>query len=221
MTAFHILVVDDDLGIRKLLKKFLEENGYIVSSASNVKECRFLITQFIFDLIIMDIMMPGETGIKFLKNTKHLLQTPVLLLSALGNVDDRINGLESGAEEYLAKPFEPKELLLRIQNILKRVQNNNSSKCSFGSFEFDLQSGNLNQGDEQIHLTNTEKKLLTYLIAHKGQTVNRESLKKIFDEVHSRSIDAQVARLRSKIEADSKNPIYLQSVRGIGYVFWT
>lgn len=220
MSQPHILVVDDDAGIRKLICKFLIENGYVVSLAANIKECKLLLEQFVFDVIIMDIVMPGESGIKFVQNNQATLNVPILMLSALGDVDDRVNGLESGAADYLAKPFEPKELLLRINNILKRTNKNDDSKLTFGAFELDLKSGNLTKRGIAIHLTSTEKKLLLFLVANNGKKVSREELVNVSPDVSLRSIDAQVARLRSKIEDDPKVPIYLQTIRGVGYVFW-
>ena len=220
MSQPHILVVDDDAGIRKLICKFLIENGYVVSLAANIKETKLLLEQFVFDLIIMDIMMPGESGIKFVQNNQASLNVPILMLSALGDVDDRVNGLESGAADYLAKPFEPKELLLRINNILKRSSKNDDAKLTFGAFELDLKSGNLTKRGIAIHLTSTEKKLLLFLVANNGKKVSREELVNVSPDASLRSIDAQVARLRTKIEDDPKAPIYLQTIRGVGYVFW-
>lgn len=220
MSQPHILVVDDDIGIRKLVRRFLIENGYVVSLAANIKEGKLLLEQFIFDLIILDIMMPGESGIKFAKNNQAKLPTPILMLSALGDVDDRVNGLESGAADYLAKPFEPKELLLRINNILKRNIKKDDSKLAFGAFELDLKSGNLSRRGISIHLTSTEKKLLLFLVANNGKKVSREELVNVSPDANLRSIDAQIARLRTKIEDDPKVPIYLQTIRGVGYVFW-
>jgi two-component system phosphate regulon response regulator OmpR len=221
MNQPHILVVDDDEGIRKLIRKFLIEHGYVISLAANVKECKLLLEQFVFDLIIMDIMMPGESGINFVKNNQQTLAIPVLMLSALGDVDDRVNGLESGAADYLAKPFEPKELLLRINNLLKRSDKNDNYRFVFGAFELDLKSGNLSKRGISIHLTSTEKKLLLFLVANNGKKVSREDLINVSPEANLRSIDAQIARLRVKIEEDPKVPIYLQTIRGIGYVFWS
>ncbi len=215
----HILVVDDDLRIRSLLSQYLIENGYAISTASNVKECELLLKEFRFDLIILDIMMPGESGIDFVKRKKSQLKTPVLMLSALGHVDDKVDGLESGAEDYLTKPFEPKELLLRIQKIIKR-QTPILDNIKFGEFVFDLANNTLSKGYETIHLTQTEKNLLKILGKNLGQIVSRDELQKQLSDINLRTIDAQIARLRAKIEIDSKSPKHLQTIRGEGYVLF-
>lgn len=217
----HILVVDDDDGIRRLLQRFLCEQGYAVSVASDTRECAVLLKEFIFDIIILDIMMPNETGMKFMKRFKDEIKAPVVMLSALGDVDDRINGLESGAVDYLAKPFEPRELLLRIQKILKlNATVNKQIKCYFGDFELDLQSGNLSKNGIAVHLTTTEKQLLLYLAQHNGTIISREKICKIYPSINPRTMDAQVARLRTKVEKDPKMPEFIQTIRGSGYVLW-
>jgi two-component system phosphate regulon response regulator OmpR len=217
----HILVVDDDNRIRKLLQQFLQEQGYAVSTASNTRECELLLGEFVFDVVILDIMMPGETGIKFMKRAKDKIKSPVIMLSALGDVDDRINGLESGAMDYLAKPFEPKELSLRIQKILKfNSQSSKPLKCYFGDFELDLVSGNLSKNGSVVHLTTTEKQLLLRLAEHGGTIISRDKISELFPSINPRTMDAQVARLRTKIESNPKAPEFIQTIRGSGYVLW-
>jgi two-component system phosphate regulon response regulator OmpR len=215
----HILIVDDDDRIRILLSKFLKESGYAISTASNSKEAGRLIQEFVFDLIVLDIMMPDETGIQFIKRVKDTINTPFLLLSALGHVDDKVDGLESGAEDYLTKPFEPKELLIRIGNIIKR--NSKEGKVvKFGEYEFDTKSNNLFMNGKKVNLTQTEKSLIKVLCLNLGQLVSRDEIQKAFPNVNIRTIDAQIARLRAKIEEDPKSPKYLQTVRGSGYALF-
>lgn len=217
----HILVVDDDDRIRFLIAKFLKEHNYIVSTANDIKSCEEQLKEFIFDLIILDTIMPGESGIEFLKRKNGHFKTPIIMLTALGDVDDRINGLESGADDYLAKPFEPKELLLRIQKILKR---NDASKlhkqCVFGEYRFDIQSSNLKKNDEYIHLTTNESKILQILAQKPGEIISRDEILNCFLGVNIRTIDVIVARLRAKIEGTAKAPEYLQTIRNQGYVLW-
>ena len=218
----HILVVDDDDRIRFLIAKFLKEYNYIVSTAKDIKECEEQLGEFIFDIIILDTIMPGESGLEFLKRNKDKLKTPVIMLTALGNVDDRINGLESGADDYLAKPFEPKELLLRIQNILKRNEGKQQGKrCIFGEYTFDIESSNLkkNNGD-YIHLTTNESKVLQILAQRPAEIVTRDKIIECFLDVNIRTIDVIVARIRAKIEGTNKTPQYLQTIRNQGYVLW-
>ncbi len=221
MALEHILVVDDDDRIRFLIAKFLKEYGYIVSAAKNIKECEEYLNEFVFDLIILDTMMPGESGIEFLKRSKDFLKTPIIMLTALGNVDDRINGLESGADDYLAKPFEPKELLLRIQKILRRSESKKQSKfCVFGEYIFDIESSNLKKNSHHIHLTTNESKILRILAARPGEIVSRDEIIDCFLGVNVRTIDVIVARIRAKIEGATKTPQYLQTIRNQGYVLW-
>ncbi len=215
----HIIVVDDDVRIRSLLSQYLVESGYAISTAKDVKECEKLLKEFQFDLIILDIMMPGESGIEFVKRTRNSLKTPVLMLSALGHVDDKVDGLESGAEDYLTKPFEPKELLLRIQKILKR-QTPIQENIKFGEFIFDCTNNTLTNNGNNIHLTQTEKNLLKILGKTIGQMVTRDEILKQFPDINSRTVDAQIARLRAKIEIDPKSPKHLQTIRGAGYVLF-
>lgn len=218
--TYHILVVDDDDRIRSLLSKFLQESGYATSSARNTKEAEALLKEFVFDLVILDIMMPGETGVDFMKRVKNsLTNTPFLMLSALGHVDDRVDGLESGAEDYLTKPFEPKELLLRMNNIIKR-NSIDAKVIEFGDYKFDLNSNTLFKSEEHVNLTETEKNLLKILGSKLGQMISRDDMQKVMPDVNARTIDAQIARLRAKIEDDPKAPKYLQTVRGVGYVLF-
>lgn len=212
----HILIVDDDKGISALLEKYLISENYAVSTAYNVKECEQLLLEFEFDVIILDVIMPGETGIEYLKRARSTLKIPVIMLSALGHVDDRVDGLKSGAEDYLPKPFEPIELLLRIQNVMKRSVKR-PKFCSFGEYNFNLESLNLLKNGTNIHITTAEKTLLKILCEKAGQMVSREDIQKSMPEISARSIDSQIARLRSKIEADPKSPEFLQTVRGAGY----
>jgi two-component system phosphate regulon response regulator OmpR len=217
----HILVVDDDDRIRYLITKFLKENNYIVSSARNTLESEVYLKKFKFDIIILDVMMPGESGIDFLRRKANVLNAPVIMLTALGDVDDRISGLESGADDYLAKPFEPKELLLRIQKILKRNQDKKTDDAFiFGEFIFDIVRGNLKRGNEIIRLTTNEVKLLQVLARKNGEIITREEIQNSFLGTNIRTIDVAIARLRAKIEGDTKTPEYLQTIRNQGYILW-
>lgn len=217
----HLLIVDDDKGIRTLLAKYLNESGYTISTASSVKECEQLLGEFVFDLIILDVMMPNETGISFIQRYKNKLKTPVIMLSALGNIDDRIDGLKSGADDYLAKPFEPEELLLRIQNLLKRSTTfTTKNEYSFGDYIYQAEIGNLSKSGEFVHLTQTEKNLLNKFTTTPGVIISREDILKDLSESNERTIDTQIARLRNKIENDPKRPVHLQTIRGSGYVLW-
>jgi len=215
----HILVVDDDLRIRQLISQFLSENGYAVSTAGSIAECEILFTQFIFDVAVMDVMMPGETGIDFLKRRK--INLPIILLSALGKVDDRISGLECGAEDYLTKPFDPRELLLRLYNIMKRGNQSANKESSFGEFKLELASGKLTHKDKNIHLTTAEKTILLELAKSAGKIISRDTLCQILGGIETRTVDAHIARLRSKMEANPKSPEFLQTIRGEGYVLWS
>lgn len=216
----HILIVDDDKGISSLLEKFLISHGYAISVAKDVPECEELLKEFEFDIIILDIIMPGETGLEFLKRSRSKITTPVIVLSALGHVDDRLDGLKSGADDYLPKPFEPMELLLRIQNLAKR-QTKSPKTLKFGEYEFNLDNNTLVKNGSNLHLTTTEKKLLTILAENSNTLVSRDEIQKIMPEVTHRTIDSQIARLRSKIENDPKSPEFLQTSRGTGYMLIT
>ncbi len=219
----HILVVDDDARLRSLLQRFLRENGFYVSAAKDADSARHFLKQYEFDLLIVDVMMPNETGFEFLVTLRLDSTVPVIMLTAMGEIEDRITGLEHGADDYLAKPFEPKELVLRIKNIFKRVpvkEGVADGKLKLGLCLYDLVTKELS--DKQggiIHITPVEQSLLSVLGKKAGQVFTREKLAEILGAGQSpRSIDVQITRLRKKIEQDSKNPRYLQTVRGKGYM---
>jgi two-component system phosphate regulon response regulator OmpR len=220
--AKHILVVDDDTRLRNLLQRFLRENSYLVSTAKDAEEARFMMQQYKFSLLIVDIMMPKESGLEFLTKLRTENSVPVIMLTAMGDVENRIIGLEQGADDYVAKPFEPKELLLRIGSILKRTptEKKENQKLDLGLFVFDMQSKELvSKQGQLLHITPVEQNLLAILGAKSGQVFSREKLSEIFGAGQSpRSIDVQITRLRKKIEKDSKNPRYLQTLRGKGYM---
>ena len=220
--AKHILVVDDDTRLRNLLQRFLRENSFLVSTAKDADEARFMMQQYKFSLLIVDIMMPKENGLDFLAKLRTESAVPVIMLTAMGDVEDRIVGLEQGADDYVAKPFEPKELLLRIGSILKRApsEKKENQKLDLGMFVFDMQTKELTSKQGQLlHITPVEQSLLALLGAKSGQVFSREKLSEILGAGQSpRSIDVQITRLRKKIEKDSKNPRYLQTLRGKGYM---
>ena len=218
----HILVVDDDIRILQLINDYLNKNNFRVSTADNAKKAREKIENIEFDLIILDIMMPGESGLTLTNSLKkNNFKTPILLLSALGNPEDRIKGLEIGASDYLTKPFEPKELLLRIKNL---VQKNKYSKLKkkvikFGPYSFNLKNEILKKDGKVFVLTSSETKLLTILAKNDGKPIFRDNLSKILNITNSsRALDVQITRLRNKIEKNKKFPTYIQTVRGRGYV---
>lgn len=219
----HILVVDDDTRLRSLLQRFLRENDFYVSTAKDASRAREKLDSYKFDLLIVDIMMPGETGLQFLEKLRREDNIPVILLTAMGEPDDRIAGLENGADDYLPKPFEPKELVLRIRNILKRapqekelgIEALNLGLCFYDMLKKEL----ITKQGQVIHITPVEQSLLNILGQKSGQVFSRERLAEILGAGQSpRSIDVQITRLRKKIEKDSKNPRYLQTVRGKGYM---
>ena len=223
----HLLIVDDDERIRALLKQYLIRNGFLVSAARDAAHARKLLAGLEFDLIVLDVMMPGEDGMSLTRWIRSARSTPVLLLTARGDTDDRIEGLESGADDYLAKPFEPKELLLRINAILRRMpdvvaQDDTPKVLRLGAAHYDIERGELWQGDTQIRLTATETQLMKIFAAAAGEPVSRVQL--VTDlgrgESHAqdRAIDVQITRLRRKIEPNPKEPRYLQTVRGSGYM---
>ena len=221
----HILVVDDDNRLRQLLSKYLVENGYLVSTAANAAQARSQLGAMAFDLIVLDVMMPGESGLALTKSLRTDNLVPILLLTAMGETADRIIGLEMGADDYLAKPFEPRELLLRINSILRRSTRDEPAQsplCRFGLFTFDPERGEL-LGDEGIvHLTSAEAALLAVLALTPGETCSREDLAaRTGNGGNLRTVDVQITRLRKKIEEDPRLPRYLQTVRGRGYVLWT
>ena len=217
----HILVVDDDDGIRSLVKKYLNENNFLVStanSAENAEEKIFLIK---FDLIVLDIMMPGKSGLEFTQQYKKKIDTPIILLTAKGEADERITGLETGADDYLSKPFEPKELILRIKNILNKTKKNDQKRIiEFDNIKIDLNKLLIFQNNKEFKINNTEKIILEKMINQPGKTFSREDIGKLIDLEKERSIDVIITRLRKKIEIDPKNPKYLQTLRGAGYVLW-
>lgn len=220
----HVLVVDDDTRLRELLKSFLSRNGFRVSTAGNAAEARQRLTALDFDVIVLDVMMPGETGLEFAGELRRTDDVPILMLTAMGETKDRIAGLEKGVDDYLGKPFEPRELLLRIQNVLRRNKPTASSNAetprqvTFGPFQFDLEVGELAQDGKRVALTETETALLRALAGRLREAVSREALCKIVGSaVNERAIDVQVTRLRRKIEPDPSFPRYLRTVRGQGY----
>lgn len=219
-----ILVIDDDTRLRQLLGRFLEENGFEVHLAKDAIEAEELISKTKFDLLIVDVMLPIKNGIEFTNQFRQKFSTPVIMLTARGEPDDRIKGLESGADDYMPKPFEPKELLLRINNILKRIVVKNFDKqnenCCFGEFIFNLQDCRLRKGEEFIHITESESKILKILLEEKNKAVSRENLSSMCKGIDQRSIDVQITRLRKKIEVNPKQPNYLQTVRNFGYILY-
>lgn len=216
----HILVIDDDTRLRRLLKKYLIDNGFEVSEASNPNEADDLMELFVFDLIIMDIMMPQKNGLDYTKELREQgVQTPILMLTAMGDSSNRITGLENGADDYLPKPFEPRELVLRINNILRRVVAlRNSDEVYFGPYTYNLTNGILVQNDTPISLTTAEQELLRALASKVGETISREELGELLQTDNLRNIDVQITRLRKKLEIDIKKPLCIQTVRGQGYL---
>ena len=217
--AQHLLVIDDDSRIRTLLKRFLTNNGYRVSTAQNAQDARKTLSGLSFDLLILDVMMPGESGMEFATDLRKTDQVPILMLTARAESESRIQGLEIGVDDYLPKPFEPRELLLRIRNILKRhnAQANVAiDEVTFGPFKFKLERQELMCGDDVIRLTDRERELLCLFASQPGATVARTALAGD-DGTGERTVDVQINRLRRKIEPDPSNPIYLQTIRGIGY----
>ena len=217
----HILVVDDDDGIRSLVKKYLNENNYLVTTANSAEDA-VKKTQIIeFDLIILDIMMPGKSGLDFIKENQKRLETPIILLTAKGEANERIEGLEIGADDYLPKPFEPKELTLRIQNILKKIKNNDLRRIiEFENIKIDLNKKLIFKRNLEYKINNTEKLILEKMINNPGKTYSREDIGLLINLDKERSIDVIITRLRKKIEIDPKNPKFLQTIRGAGYVLW-
>jgi len=221
--AAHILVIDDDTRLRDLLARYLSGAGHRVSVAADAEEAKARLASFSFDLLIVDVMLPGQTGVDFVRELRRTSQVPVLMLTALAESADRIAGLETGADDYLPKPFEPRELLLRIGAILRRATTAPPpvAEVRFGPFTFDTARGDLRQGDTFVPLTTGEAALLRVLARNPGATVSRSALAAQTGAGEGRATDVQVTRLRRKIEADPKNPRYLQTVWGEGYVLWT
>jgi len=217
----HILIVDDDNRIRDLLKEYLNKNNYIVSTSENAENAKLKIFQFKFDLIVLDVMMPGQNGYDLTKEIKHGTEVPIILLTAKGEVENRIKGLELGADDYLGKPFEPKELLLRIKNITnKSNQIDLNSKHFVGNAQIDLNKMNITLDKKNKKINLSEKKILLEMLANPGKAYSRELIGKISGISQERSIDVMITRLRQKIETNPKNPKYLQTIRGSGYVLW-
>lgn len=217
----HVLVVDDDRRIRDLLTRYLGEQGFVVLAAADANEARTFLKRFEVDVLVVDVMMPGQTGLEFTQEFRDQFQTPVILLTALGETEDRIKGLEAGADDYLAKPFEPRELVLRINAILKRSFTKMDVEKGFkvGGWEFNPSSNELVNGMEIVKLTSAESVLLKALASSNGEVLSREVLaEKCGVDAGERTIDVQVTRLRRKIEEDTKNPRYLQTLRGKGYL---
>jgi two-component system phosphate regulon response regulator OmpR len=222
--APHILVVDDDSRIRSLLSRFLQGNGYRVTTAANASDAREQLGGLAFDLLVLDVMMPGENGFDLARSIRMASDVPVLMLTARTEVDDRLLGLEIGADDYLAKPFDPRELLLRITSILRRVTaappavaSSGPDAVRFGPYQFHLGKGELRNGDELVRITNREREILRQLSQALGGTVAREMLADPESGANERTIDVQITRLRRKLDDDATNPIWLQTVRGIGY----
>jgi len=219
----HILIVDDDDRIRELTKEYLQSNNFYTTTAKNSDDAKNKIKLIKFDLIILDIMMPGQNGLELTKEIKTSSDQPIILLTAMGGTSDRIYGLETGADDYLPKPFEPKELLLRIKNILKRVQKNKHLNpiLKFGDIRVDLEKMSIKSKSGETKLNTAEKSLLENMILSMGQIFHREQISKIVHLTKERAVDVMITRLRQKIEPDPKNPKYLQTVRGNGYILWT
>jgi len=217
----HILVVDDDDGIRELVKQFLNKNNYLVTTAKNAEDALEKVKIIKFDLIVLDIMMPGKSGLEFTNENKKKLDTPIILLTAKGEASDRIEGLEIGADDYLAKPFEPKELILRIKNILNKTKFENSKRViEFGSIKIDLNKLFIYRNQQSLKINNTEKIILEKKINSPGKIFQRDEIGALIDLTKERSIDVIITRLRKKIEENPKSPKYLQTIRGEGYVLW-
>ena len=217
----HILVVDDDEGIRTLVKQYLTQNNFLVSTAESSEEAEKKISLIKFDLIVLDIMMPGKSGLEFTQENKNKLNTPIILLTAKGQASERVEGLEVGADDYLPKPFEPKELILRIKNIIKKTKSKNINKIvEFGKVRIDLGKLIIIKNEKQYKINNTEKTILEKMISSPGKILSRELIGSIINLDKERSIDVIITRLRKKIEENPKNPNYLQTVRGEGYVLW-
>ena len=217
----HILVVDDDNRIRNLLKEYLIENNYTVSTSENSDDAKIKLLYFKFDLIILDIMMPGQDGFSLTKEIRNKVKVPIILLTAKGEVENRIKGLELGADDYLGKPFEPKELLLRIKNIInKNNKINLNKKHNIGEAQVDLNKMEISLKEKNKKINLSEKKVLTEMLSNPGTTYSREEIRKISGIIQVRSIDVMITRLRQKIEINPKSPKYLQTIRGSGYVLW-
>ena len=217
----HILVVDDDNGIRTLVKRYLDENNFLVTTAKSAEDASEKIKIIKFDLIVLDIMMPGKNGLEFIEENKNKLDTPIILLTAKGGTEERVEGLEVGADDYLPKPFEPKELILRIKNIINKTNKIDQKRIvEFENIKIDLNKQIIFKDNFEFKINNTEKKILEKMINNPGKTFSRDSIGSLIDLGKERSIDVVITRLRKKIEIDPKNPKFLQTIRGAGYVLW-
>jgi two-component system phosphate regulon response regulator OmpR len=218
----HVLVVDDDKRLRELLRKYLSDNGYLVTVAADAADARAKLAALAFDLLVLDVMMPGEDGLSLTRDLRRSNPVPILLLTAMGEVDDRINGFEAGADDYLAKPFEPRELLLRMGSVLRRApkaEPEAARPLRMGPFTWDQNRAELKRDDEVVHLTTAERELMGILAAEPGQAVSRDDLAaRTGTAGNPRAVDVQVTRLRKKLEDDPRMPRYLQTVRGMGYM---
>ncbi len=218
---FHILVVDDDNRIRELVKEYLVEKGFIVSTAINAEDAKKKLDIFNFNVIVLDVMMPGQSGYELTNELKQSKSIPIILLTAKGEVENRIHGLELGADDYIGKPFEPKELLLRIKNIIKNKNNNIFDKPTFvGDAEINLSKMNIKLKEKIRKINISEKNVLIKMLSSPGKIFSREEIAKISKITKERSIDVMITRLRRKIEVSPKNPKFLQTIRGSGYVLW-
>ena len=218
---YHILVVDDDDKIKELIKQFLTEKDFIVSTASNAEEAKIKINIFDFNLMVLDVMMPGQSGYELTKELKQTRNIPIILLTAKGEVENRIHGLELGADDYLGKPFEPQELLLRINNIIKsNIKQNNIEKNKIGIAELNLSKMTIKLNEKVQKINSAEKRVLLKMLSSPGKIFSRDEIGKISQISKERSIDVMITRLRKKIEVNPKNPKFLQTVRGSGYVLW-
>jgi two-component system, OmpR family, phosphate regulon response regulator OmpR len=222
--ASHILIVDDDTRIRSLLSQFLKTNGYRVTTAESAADARKRMEGLAFDLIVLDVMMPGENGFQFAETLRQTSAVPILMLTALADINDRIRGFELGVDDYLSKPFDPRELLLRVGSILRRVtapppanQNTSPESVSFGRFTYHIARSELTLGGEAVKITDRERDMMKLLAEANGAPVTREALAGPGSDANERTIDVQINRLRRKIERDPANPMYLQTVRGSGY----
>jgi two-component system, OmpR family, phosphate regulon response regulator OmpR len=221
--ATHILVVDDDQRIRDLLAQYLFQNGFRVTTAPDTATARATMAGLVFDVVILDVMMPGENGLSLARDLKSTSNVPICMLTARAEPEERIEGLEAGVDDYISKPFEPRELLLRIQNILKRRQQPSGPRdeVTMGDFVFHVERGELRRGEESIKLTERERELLRHFAQRPGTPVARHELAADDATGTERAIDVQINRLRRKIESDPANPVYLQTVRGKGYILYT
>jgi len=218
----HILVVDDDDRIKELVKEYLNKNDFIVSTGNSAQEAKIKLEYFKFDLIVLDVMMPGQNGFELTKEIKKNLNIPIILLTAKGEAESRIKGLELGADDYLSKPFEPKELLLRMKNIIKKNNKINLNIINkIGNAKVDLNKMTIKLENKENKINNAEKKILLEMLSNPGKTYSRVQIGEISKISQERSIDVLITRLRQKIESNPKNPKYLQTIRGAGYVLWT